>query len=77
MSRELLENLEWSSFRQGPGSGFMDSGGDGAMVSCCPSCKGVKPDYPNAKSFFIQEVIGHRNDCELASELKKPGGNNE
>ncbi len=64
----LLKKLEWSSYRQGPGSGIMSSGGDGPMVQCCPCCKGINPADKNADD-FIQEVIGHRKDCELNESI--------
>lgn len=56
--------LEWSSFRQGQGSGYMSSGGDGPLLPACPLCGHLKPDA-RAKGHFIAEVIGHKPDCEF------------
>ena len=56
--------LEWSSFRQGQGSGYMSSGGDGPLIPACPFCGQLKPG-PRAESNFIAEAIGHKPDCEL------------
>jgi hypothetical protein len=56
--------LEWSSFRQGQGSGYMSSGGDGPLLSACPFCGHLKPGA-GAKGHFIAEVIGHKPDCEF------------
>lgn len=63
---ELLKNLEWSSRRQGQGSGPMSSGGP--LVRCCPSCGGICPTDPN-RNHFVESSHGHRATCELASEL--------
>jgi hypothetical protein len=59
--------LEWSSFKQGQGSGYMSSGGDGPLLPACPLCGQLKPG-PGAKGHFIAEAIGHKPDCEFRKE---------
>ncbi len=44
--------LEWSSFRQGQGSGYMSSGGDGPLLPACLLCGHLKPGA-GAESHFI------------------------
>jgi hypothetical protein len=61
-------HLEWSSFRQGQGSGYMSSGGDGPLLPACPLCGHLKPSA-RAKGHFIAEVIGHKPDCEFRPRI--------
>lgn len=35
----MLQRLEWSGTRQGPGYGYMSSGNDGRRYPACPICK--------------------------------------
>ena len=69
----VLRELEWSSFSEGPGSGPHASGGDGAWIPSCPSCRGIKPDHPGRTS-FIESAWGHRSDCRLDQALKEAAG---
>jgi len=69
----MLRRLEWSASTRGPGSGFMDSGGDGALCPTCPICHGIDPESVNRHD-FVRSAWGHREDCELANmigELEK------
>jgi hypothetical protein len=59
--------LEWSSFRQGQGSGYMSSGGDGPLLPACPLCGHLKPGA-GANGHFRAEFIGHKSDCEFLQE---------
>jgi hypothetical protein len=61
-------HLEWSGFRQGQGSGYMSSGGDGPLLPACPLCGHLKPSA-RAKGHFIAEVIGHKPDCEFRPRI--------
>ncbi len=65
----LIKNLEWSSSRQGQGTGPMGSGGDGMHVRCCPVCDGIDP-LDSGRTEFIKSAWGHREDCELAKHIK-------
>jgi len=65
---QLLKRLEWSSFQQGQGSGYMSSGGDGPWIPACPICRNVHPE--KGKSEFIAEALGHKPDCELLKFLE-------
>lgn len=56
--------LEWSSFRQGQGSGYMSSGGDGPLLPACPLCGHLKPGA-GANGHFRAEFIDHKPDCEF------------
>jgi hypothetical protein len=67
----LLSDLEWSSFQRGAGRGFMDSGGDGPLVRCCPCCRGIYPDSA-FRSDFRKEYWGHAKDCRLDAILHGP-----
>jgi len=64
VTSSLIKKLEWSSYQQGPGSGPMFSGGDGAWIPACPLCGGIK-DSEWAGSGFNDTVRGHRPTCEL------------
>lgn len=61
---KLFKKLEWSSFQQGQGSGFMSSGGDGPWVSSCPYCDQIKPGTRGA-SDFMESAHGHKRSCRL------------
>lgn len=65
---QLLKRLEWSSFRQGQGSGYMSSGGDGPWIPACPMCRNVHSE--KGEGHFIAEARGHKPDCELLRLLK-------
>jgi hypothetical protein len=65
---QLLKRLEWSSFTQGQGSGYMSSGGDGPWIPTCPICRNVHPE--KGKGDFIAEALGHKPDCELRKFLE-------
>ncbi len=69
--KEMLKRLEWASVREGPGSGYMSSGGDGARIPACPICRIVHPE--KGKSDFIAEALGHKPDCELLAVLRAEG----
>lgn len=66
----VVRKIEWSSYQQGQGSGFMGSGGDGWLVSCCPVCHGINPDDPG-KIEFVEESHGHRKNCIIKKALNK------
>jgi hypothetical protein len=59
----LLKRLEWSSYEEGPGNGFMDSG-PGRWFRACPTCHQVCPDEPWEGS-FNKSAVGHKKSCEL------------
>ncbi len=65
----LLKELEFSGIAIGPGSGPMDSGGNGARVRCCPSCGGIDPS-DRLKNNFSASYHGHKQNCKLAEILK-------
>jgi hypothetical protein len=66
-----LGDHQWSSQRQGPGSGPMFSGGDGKWYPACPECGGIKPGV-GAESVFMAEAIGHKTNCRIARCLTSP-----
>ena len=61
----VLERLEWSGTRLGPGSGPHFSGGDGRRHPACPLCGGLK----EASEDFRDGIAGHRNGCSIAHLL--------
>jgi hypothetical protein len=63
-----MDQLEWSGYQRGPGSGPMFSGNDGEKYPACPICNGLQK--PNGS--FIPEAVGHRPGCKLALLLGKP-----
>jgi hypothetical protein len=67
----MLKRLEWASFRQGPGSGYMFSGSNGAWIPACPICGNVHTE--KGKGSFIAEARGHKPDCQLQRLLKDHG----
>ena len=73
---EALRFVEWGGCQQGPGSGLMFSGGDGAMVRACPACKGIDPSDPGASS-FTERAQGHRHECCIAEAIAKVEGRAE
>src|SRR5215218_1499018 len=62
--------LEWSSFRQGQGSGYMSSGSDGPLLPACPHCGHLKPGR-GAESNFKAEFVGQKADCEFRHKNQK------
>lgn len=66
---ELLRDLEWSGYRRGPGSGPMDSRGDGLMSRSCPECKGIDPSDPYRHE-WVKQAWGHRPDCRIKLALE-------
>ena len=57
----ILRHAEWGSKRIGH---------DGQKVRACPVCQGVDPS--DRMSFlFIQEVHGHRDNCQLKKCLEQ------
>jgi len=67
---ELLEDLEWSSYQRGQGSGYMSSNDDGPMIKSCPICKGIDPNDKH-RGDFVESVHGHRDDCQLKKVIRK------
>ncbi len=65
--RDLLERLEWTGSREGPGDGPMDSG-PGRHYPACPYCGQLKPSIAS-KSQFVDTAIGHLESCKLAIAL--------
>lgn len=63
-----LDNVEWSGYVRGQGSGPMGSGGDGYKYAACPVCRGLQK--PNGE--FVAEAVGHQPGCKLAAALGKP-----
>lgn len=70
---EALSAAEWSAKKQGQGSGFMGSGGNGPLVAACPSCVGICPE-DQRKNEFMARVHGHGDNCALDKALAKARG---
>lgn len=66
--RATMEEIEWSGYVRGPGSGPMFSGDDGTKYPACPECGGLKE--PNGS--FVASAVGHRSGCNIAMELGRP-----
>jgi hypothetical protein len=64
----LFLKLEWSGTRQGQGSGFMSSGGDGTHYASCPMCGGINPEA-GAEGDFMKSAIGHQKGCRLKKRI--------
>jgi hypothetical protein len=67
----MLKRLEWAGCKEGPGSGFMDSG-PGTQYPACPICGGIDP---RSKGWidFRKEAIGHTSYCSLRRLIKEIG----
>ena len=66
---KFIRKLEWASYAQGQGSGFMSSGGDGQLYPACPVCGGIKPGS-GAEGDFMRSAIGHYRGCQMKEILK-------
>lgn len=64
----ITDEVEWSGYARGQGSGPMGSGGDGARYPACPVCGGLK----RGNNEFINSAVGHKPGCRLAASLGKP-----
>jgi len=67
--RDLLESIEWSSFKRAQGVGPHIAGGNGPLTRTCPCCGGIDPYDPHRVDFVI-ESHGHTEACDLAKALK-------
>jgi hypothetical protein len=67
---KLFLKLEWSSYQQGQGSGFMGSGSDGAHYTACPICGGINPKA-GAECEFTKSAIGHKKSCRLKKRIDR------
>lgn len=65
---KLFLKLEFCSYQQGQGSGFMSSGGDGAHYPACPICGGIDPEA-GAEGDFNKTAIGHKKSCRLKKRI--------
>ena len=65
---KLFLKLEWSSYQEGQGSGFMSSGNAGAHYAACPICSGIDPEV-GAEGDFNKSAIGHKKWCRLKKRI--------
>lgn len=65
--QQIVEQLEWSSDRQGPGS-YMGAN-DSDLFPACPECGGLEKPAPG---HFIESAVGHRSGCKIALALGRP-----
>lgn len=67
---DRLRSIEWASYREGMGDGFMNSG-PGPWVPACPACEGIDPNFRGrGRSDFSKSAFGHRQDCWLAKAIR-------
>jgi len=60
--KKEVEFEEWEARKRIAPTGM--GGGEMGVVRCCPLCGGVEPTDMGYRN-FIEEAIGHRDDCEF------------